>query len=78
MKFVRLKATIKTVASYSYNVSSVVLMCSVYAKHWPHSDIRSCCCQSVHALTFRYDSTLATWSRFFTPKVFLHEILSLL
>ena len=29
-----------------------------YAKPWPHSDIRSCCHQSLHAFTSRYDSTL--------------------
>ena len=43
-----------------------------YAKPW-HSDIRSCCHQSVHALTYRYDSTLLDCT-FATPKTFLHEI----
>ena len=41
---------------------------------WPHSDIKSCCHQSAHVFTFRYDSTLLGRA-FFTPKVFLHEII---
>ena len=32
-----------------------------------------CCCQSVHAFTSRYDSTLFGHA-FFTLKVFLHDI----
>ena len=35
-------------------MSIVILIC----KPWPYSDIRSCCHQSVHAFTSRYDSTL--------------------
>ena len=38
-----------------------------------YSDIRSCCCQSVHTFTFRYIFTLLGCT-FFTPKVFLHEL----
>ena len=45
---------------------AIVRMCPVlysstqYVKPWPHSDIRSCCHQPLHALnfTFMYDSTL--------------------
>ena len=33
-------------------------MCSVCQAPWPYSDIRSCCRQSLHAFTSRYDSTL--------------------
>ena len=51
--------------------------CVQYAKPWLHSDIRSCCCQSAHVFASRYDSTLLQCA-FFTPKVFLHEISSLL
>ena len=78
----------------SYNVSSIIL-CIQYAKPWLHSDIRSCCHRSLHAFTFRYDSTLLGYTifytegvlheillylamPFFTLKVFLHEISSLL
>ena len=43
------------------------------AKLWPYSDIRSCCCQYVHAFISRYDSTLLGCA-VFTLKVFLHEI----
>ena len=28
------------------------------SKLWPHSDITSCCIRSLHAFTFRYNSTL--------------------
>ena len=47
--------------------------CVQYVKPWPHSDIRSCCHQSAHVFTSRYDSTLLG-RIFFTPKVFLDEI----
>ena len=62
------------------NSSYVAIMCPVsyssiqYAKAWPHSDITSCCCRSLHAFTSRLDSTLFGCA-FFTLKVFLHEIL---
>ena len=60
----------------SYTVYSKIL-CIHYAKPWPHSDIRSCCYLSLHAFTSRYDSTLLGLV-FFTTKVFLDEISSLL
>ena len=47
---------------------------SMLAKLWSHSDIRSCYHQSLYAFTFRYDST-SLGHNFFTPKVFLHDIL---
>ena len=56
----------------SYSVYSIIL-CIQYAKPCSHSDIRSCCRQSLHTFTSRYDSTLLG-RIFFTPKVFLHEI----
>ena len=56
-----------------YSVYSIIFMYSVYAKPWPHSDIRSCCCQFLYAFTSRYDSTLLGLV-FYTAKVFLHEI----
>ena len=37
------------------------------------TDIKSCCRQSAHVFTSRYDSSLLGHA-FFTPKVFLHEI----
>ena len=40
---------------------------------WLYSDVRSCCCQSVHAFTSMYDSTLLGCT-IFTQKAFLHEI----
>ena len=42
-----------------------------------HSDIRSCCRQSAHVFTSRYDSTLLGRA-FFTPKVFWMSITYLL
>ena len=48
-------------------------MCPVYSINvfsmlspWPYSDIRSCCRQSLHAFTSRYDSTLL-------GRTFLHQ-----
>ena len=52
----------------SYNVSSVVLMCSVCLAPWLYSDIRSCCRQSIHAFTSKYDSTLLGYT-FYTKGV---------
>ena len=37
---------------------TVKYLCIQYAKPWPHSDIRSCCRQSLLTFTSRYDSTL--------------------
>ena len=54
-----------------FNVSSVVSV--QYTKPWPYSNIISCCHQSVHAFTFRYNSTLLGHS-IFPPKVLLHEM----
>ena len=54
-------------------MSSVVLMFCIYAKPWPHSNIRFCCCQSAYVLTSRYNSNLLGLV-FCTPKAFLHEI----
>ena len=51
-----------------YDLFSVVL---VYARPWPHSDIKSCR-QSAHVFTSRYDSTLLGLV-LFTPKVFLQR-----
>ena len=56
----------------SYSVYSINL-CIWYAKPWLHSDIRSCCCQSlrINAFTSRYDSTSRTWPHlFYTEGVF--------
>ena len=61
----------------SYNVFSVVLVFSMLSLGWLHSDIRSCCRQSAHVFTSRYDSALLGCA-FFIPKVFLDEISSLL
>ena len=63
----------KSVASY--NVSSVVLICSIYKAPWPYCDIRSCCHQSVHAFTSRYDSTLLGCTFVFTDVVFAWDII---
>ena len=43
---------------------------------WLHSDIRPCCCRSLHTFTFRHDFTLLSHT-VFTPKVVLHETSSL-
>ena len=50
-------------------IMCLVCACVQYARPWPHSDIRSCCRQSAHVFTSRYDSTLLGHA-FFTPKVF--------
>ena len=53
----------------------VQYLCIQYAKPWLHSDIRSCCCRSLHAFTSGYNSTLLGHSTsLFTLKVFLHEM----
>ena len=64
----------------SYSVYSITFnnLCIQYAKPWPHSDIRFCCCQLymylfMQALSAMILLHLAT--SFVTPKVFLHEIL---
>ena len=46
--------------------------CVQYAKPWPHSDIKSCCCQSTHdhVFTSSYDSTLLGRNFFYTEGVF--------
>ena len=56
----------------SYSMYSTIL-CIQYAKPWPHSNIRSCCRQSLHTFTFRYDSTLLGCV-FFYAECVLHEI----
>ena len=45
-------------------------LCIQYAKPWLHFDIRSCCRQSLHALTSRYDSTLLGHVFFYAKGVF--------
>ena len=44
----------------------------MYAKHWPHSNIRSFCYRSLHAFNSRYGCIYLVTP--FTPKVFLHDI----
>ena len=48
-------------------------ICVQYTKPRLHSDIRSCCRQSTHVFTSRYDSTLLGHA-FFTTKVVFNEI----
>ena len=48
----------------------VEYLCIQYAKPWLHSDIRSCCHRSLHAFTFRYDSTSLGHTIFYTKGVF--------
>ena len=50
-------------------------LCTQYVKPWPYTDIRSCCHRSLHAFTFRHDSTVLGRATFYTESV-LHEILS--
>ena len=51
--------------------------CIQYARPWLHSDTTSCCRQSAHVFISSYDSTLLG-PTFFTLKVFLDEVSSLL
>ena len=57
-------------ANNSYSVYSIIFICIQYAKPWPHFGIRSCCHQSLHAFTFRYDTTLLGRVFFYTKGVF--------
>ena len=59
----------------SYKVSSEMFMCQC-SKPWPHSDIRSCCHQSVCVFTFMYDSTLLDRLYYAESKVLQHEMVS--
>ena len=47
------------------NSCPVYYLCVQYAKPWPHCD----CCQSLHAFTLRYNSTLGL-AIFYTEGVF--------
>ena len=57
-------------------MSSVVLMCYVCQDSWPYSDIRSFCCQSVHAFNSRYDSTLLGCTFLYTEDVIAWDIIT--
>ena len=79
MKFVtvyeisQFNQSFKTVLSYK--VSSEMFMCQC-SKPWPHSDIRSCCQQSVCVFTSMYDSTLLDHLYYAESKVLQHEMVS--